>query len=88
MARLGRFLPALFSCLEFLHLFHRWLLVILAGAIFFHDSVSITETLELLEGAFNSEPISNVDADFIFVIFFLVGQRNLSKVVNDGVSVK
>ncbi len=79
MTRLRRFLATLFSCLKFFHLFHRWFLVELTGTIFFYDSISITETLELFECAFNSEPISNVDADFVFGIFFLVSQWDLSK---------
>jgi hypothetical protein len=78
-ARLRRFLATLFSCLKFLHLFHRRLLVVFTGTIFFHNSVSITKALELFECAFNSEPISNVDADFVFGIFFLVSQWDLSK---------
>ena len=76
---LRRFLATLFSCLKFLHLFHRWLLVVLTGTILFHNSVSITKALELFECAFNCEPISNVDADFVSGVFFLVGQWNLSK---------
>lgn len=79
MTGLRGFLTTLFSCLEFFHLLHRWLLIVLAGAVFFYDSISITEALEFLEGTLNGETISDIDADFIFVIFFLVGQWNLSK---------
>ena len=79
MTRLGRFLTTLFSCLKFFHLLHRRLLIILAGAVFFYDSVGITKALKFLEGTLNSEAISDIDADFVFVIFFLVGQWNLSK---------
>lgn len=82
------FLPALFSVLEFFHLFHRRFLVVLASAVLFHDSVSITEALEFLEGAFDRETISNIDADFVSGISLLVGQWNLSLVGVKSFSVK
>lgn len=88
MTRLRRFLTTLFSCLKLFHLFHRRLLVVLTGAVLFHDSISITKALELLEGTLNSEAVSNIDADFISVIFFLVGQWNLSLVGVKSFSVK
>ncbi len=88
MTRLRRFLATLFSCLKFFHLLHRGLLVVLAGAVLFHDSISITEALEFLEGTLNSEAISNIDADFVSGVFFLVGQWNLSLVGDKSFSVK
>jgi len=88
MARLSRFLTTLFSRLELFHLLHRRLLIVLTGTVFFHDSISITEALEFLEGTLNSETVSNIDADFVSGIFFLVGQWNLSKVVVNSFSVK
>lgn len=79
MSRLRRFLSALFSVLEFFHLLHRRLLIELASAVFFHDPVSIAEALELFEGALDGETISDINADFVSGVFFIVGQWNLSK---------
>ena len=79
MSWLRRFLATLFSVLKLFHLLHRWLLIILTSAVLFHDSISITEALKFLEGTLYSETISNIDADFVSGIFFLVGQWNLSK---------
>ncbi len=88
MARLRRFLTALFSVLKLFHLLHRRFLVVLASAVLFHDSISITEALEFLEGTLNSEAISNIDADFVSGVSFLVGQWNLSLVGVKSFSVK
>ena len=71
------FLSAFIGSFQLVLLLYRRFFVRLASTILFYDPVCITKSLELLECTLNSKAIRNIDADFVFWIFFsLVGHES------------